>query len=189
MRNYRQIHQEESQPEHETNHRCSTSWKHVVDNFDMDLLRNPRYWAAAVIYCLYVLAYDMWIIFFVSMVQSKGFSPEDAAIFVTVAGVGNLSSTLIQGFIVDRLLKSYSVLMFVVTFISSAMFCATPWLNSYWLLMMSSLVALFCIGVLSCVQDLLYKQVLGEEKMVGMYGWFGVKLGVLRLVLEFLPGK
>ncbi|XP_071800510.1 monocarboxylate transporter 12-like [Asterias amurensis] len=188
VRNYHKIEQEENQSGQETNHRCSTLWKYVVDSLDMNLLRNPRYWAAAVIYCSTFVTFDMWTIFFVSMAQSKGFSPEDAAIFVTVAGVGNLSSTLIQGLIMDRLLKSYLGFMFVMLFTSSAMFCATPWLDSYWLMMMSTFFVLFCLGALTCLQDLLFKQVLGVEKMVGVYGWLAVKGGVLRLVLVFLPG-
>ncbi|XP_071801418.1 monocarboxylate transporter 12-like [Asterias amurensis] len=188
VRKYDKVEQEENQSGQETNHRCSTLWKCVVDSFDMNLLRNPRYWAAATIYCSTRATLDMWTIFFVSMAQSKGFSPEDAAIFVTVAGVGNVLSKLIQGFIVDRVFKSYLGFMFVMLATSSAMFCATPWLDSYWLMMMSSFSVLFCLGVLTCLQDLLFKQVFGVERMVGVYGWLGLKTGALRLAIEFLPG-
>ena len=189
VRDYNKIEQEENQSGQETNHRCSTLWKYVVDSLDMNLLSNPRYRAAAVIYCSTFVSIDMWTLFFVSMAQSKGFSPEDAAIFVTVAGVGSLLSKLIQGFIVDRVLKSYSGFMFVMLVTSSSMFCATPWLDTYWLMMMSSFSVLFCLGALTCLQDLLFKQVIGVERMVGVYGWLGVKTGALRLAIEFLPGK
>jgi hypothetical protein len=79
--------------------------------------------------------------------------------------------------------------MFVMFFTSSSMFCATPWLDTYWLMMMSSFSVLFCLGALSCLEDFLFKQVIGEERMVGVYGWLGVKTGALRLAIEFLPGK
>ena len=189
LNDYHMIHEDEHSQAHEANQRCSTLWKYAFKNFDLELLRNYRYWLAALTNCGSFGSYDMWIIFFVSMAQSKGFSATDAAIFVTIAGVGNLIAKITQGVIVDRLIKSYWVIMSIYICVSSAMFYATPWLTGYWTMMMSSFLIMFCVGGLACMHDVLYKQVLGVELLAGVYGWLGIKMAILRFCLEFLPGR
>ncbi|XP_071801420.1 monocarboxylate transporter 12-like isoform X2 [Asterias amurensis] len=185
---YIAMEQNEDHSENDVTSRCGTFWKYVTHNLDLKLLRNMCYWAAAAIYCVNYTVFDMWIIFFVSMAQSKGFSPEDAAIFVTVAGVFNLISKLIQGYLIDRVFRSCWAPLCVMTIVSSAMLIATPWLNSYWLLMTSSSIFMFCIGITTCLQDVLFKQIFGAELLSGIFGWFGIKLTILRLCVEFIPG-
>ena len=190
LNNYRHhmIPQDEHAQADEARQRCSTLWKYAFKNFDLELLRNYRYWLAALTTCGTIASHDMWIIFFVSMAQSKGFSAKDAAIFVTIAGVGNLIAKLTHGVVIDRLFKSYWVLMSIYICISSAMFYTTPWLTGYWTMMMSSFLTMFCFGAQVCMHDVLYKQVLGVDLLAGVYGWLGLKMAIISFCLDFLPG-
>ncbi|XP_071806976.1 monocarboxylate transporter 13-like [Asterias amurensis] len=168
--------------------RCSAVWKSAVQNLDVKLLLNLRYWSVTFMLCCSQLSFDMWIVYFVSMVQTKGFSAEDAATFVTVAGVGHLLARASQGFILDRWVKSYSIPMAILFSTAGAMFFATPWLNLYWELMLSAVLVLFSVGAVLCLFEVLFKQILGVELLTGALGWAGITIAVLRFTLVFIPG-
>ena len=188
---YEVVSQDEHLSKHEANilHRCGALWKHVAKNLDFELLQNYRYWLVTCMLCCTQLSFDMWIVYFVSMAQSKGFSAKDAATFVTVAGVGHLTARTIQGFILDRWVKSYCIPMGVLITIASAMFYASPWLTWYWSMMMSSALILFCVGALLCLFEVLYKQFLGVNLLAGAIGWAGITSAIIRFSLVFLPGR
>ena len=169
--------------------RCSAVWKSAVQNLDVKLLLNLRYWSVTFMLCCSQLSFDMWIVYFVSMAQTKGFSAEDAATFVTVAGVGHLLARASQGFILDRWVKSYSIPMAILFSTAGAMFFATPWLNLYWELMLSAVLVLFSVGAVLCLFEVLFKQILGVELLTGALGWAGITIAVLRFTLVFIPGK
>ena len=185
------VSQDEQLSKHEANllHRCSALWKHVACNLNVQLLQNNRYWLVTCMFCCTHLCFDMWIVYFVSMAQSKGFSPKDAATFVTVAGVGHLITRTIQGFILDRWVKSYCIPMVILITIASAMFYATPWLTWYWSMMVSSVLTLSCMGAVLCLFDVLYKQLLGVNLLAGAIGWAGIQFAIIRFCLVFLPGR
>ena len=128
-------------------------------------------------------------LYFVSMAQSKGFSAKDAATFVTVAGVGHLITRTIQGFILDRWVKSYCIPMVILITIASAMFYATPWLTWYWSLMVSSVLTLSYMCAVLCLFDVLYKQLLGVNLLAGTIGWAGIQFAIIKFSLVFLPGR
>ncbi|XP_038044229.1 monocarboxylate transporter 12-like [Patiria miniata] len=167
---------------------CAACLESVFKNFDLSLLRNFQYWSVAAIYVCFNFAYDMWVIYFVSQALSKGFSLEDAAVFVTVAGVGNLLAKVSQGFIIDAGLISCWGLMVICIIVSSLAFFVTPWLAWYWTMMLTALLVVICDGVLACLHDVLAKQVLGVELLAGAYGWMDVKATMARLFFGFIPG-
>ena len=135
------------------------------------------------------LTYDMWIIYFISMAQSKGFSPGDAATFVSVAGIGSLIARIAQAFLVDRGVISPCFLMGITITVISVSLGATPWLTSYWMMMTSSLAVLTGNGVLVCLNDVLMKQVLGVEVLASGFGWVGIKASLIVSAFGFLPGE
>ena len=188
---YEVVSQDEHLSKHEANllHRCSALWKHVAKNLDFELLQNYHYWLVTCMLCCTHLCFEMWIVYFVAMAQSKGFSPKDAATFVTVAGVGHLIARVILGFILDRWVKSYCIPMGILITIASGMFYATPWLTWYWSMMVSSVLTLFCVGALLCLFDVLYKQLLGVNLLAGAVGWAGIQFAIIRFSLLFFPGR
>ena len=167
----------------------ATLWRQVFQNFDMGLLASARYWAVAVIYCSSSFAFTMWVVYFVSQAQSNGFSILEATTMVTVAGVANLIAKLVQGFITDRgLMTSWSLIFLCVTF-NSVSYSASSWLTSYWGLMTSAVLILFCDGILSCQYDVLIRDTLGVELLAGAFGWIGLMYAVFSLSLGYLPGE
>ncbi|XP_071809494.1 monocarboxylate transporter 12-like [Asterias amurensis] len=167
---------------------CATMVKTTAKNLDMNILSNWRYWAVGVIIIINKFAFDMWVIYFVSQIQSKGFTIEDATFFVTVAGVGDLIIKILQGVCVDRGIISHWLLMTSAIIVGSVTYCATPWLNSYWTLMSAAFLTLVSDGLLACLTDVVTKQVLGVELLAGAYGWLGLKTTMLRISMGFIPG-
>ncbi|XP_038058772.1 monocarboxylate transporter 12-like [Patiria miniata] len=168
--------------------RCTSFYKNLLEIFDIRLLSDFRYWSVAIIACGSKFAFNMWLIYFVSQAQSNGFSLQEAAIFVTVGGVGGLIAKLVQGFFLDRgVISSFHLTVIAVT-VCSASYCATPWLTSYWPMMTSSLLIVTSSGALSCLQDVLSKQVLGVDLLVGAFGWTSFTGAILEFSLGFLPG-
>ncbi|XP_038044230.1 monocarboxylate transporter 11-like [Patiria miniata] len=184
---YQEVPQEE--PDTAPPSACAACWESVFKNFDLSLLRNFQYWSVAAIFVCFNFSYEMWVIYFVSQALSKGFSLEDAAVFVTVAGVGSLLAKLSQGFIIDAGLISCWGLMVICIIVSSLAFFLTPWLAWYWTMVLMALLVVVCDGVLTCLHDVLAKQVLGAELLAGAYGWIGVKATMARLFFGFIPGK
>ncbi|XP_038066395.1 monocarboxylate transporter 12-like [Patiria miniata] len=167
---------------------CGRFLKSIVMNLNLGLLSKFSYWSVYVIYVTSKYAIDSWVIYFVSLSQSCGLSLEEAATIVTVAGVGNLLAKVGQGIVTDRGILPYWVLLAVATAISAAAFCATPWLATYWTLMASALLILIADGVVSCLSDVLTKQVIGVELLASAYGWIGIQNTICRFTLGFIPG-
>ncbi|XP_038076752.1 monocarboxylate transporter 13-like [Patiria miniata] len=165
-----------------------TIWKSFVVNLDLKLFLDIRFWLTAIIYCNSKFAIDMWKIYFVSSVVSRGFSLEDAAAFVAVGGVGSLVSKLAQGFIVDRGILPCWAVMAIGLGCGTVSFCTTPWLKSYWsIMLLSSLLLMTGYGLTICI-DVAVKQMLGVDLLAGVYGWIGILTTILRCTLGFLPG-
>ncbi|XP_033638036.1 monocarboxylate transporter 12-like [Asterias rubens] len=185
---YHVIRQDKIKPDDGSSHRCSSCCKLVFQSLDLKLLANPLFWAASVISCSSYASFDLWAIFFVSMAQSKGISPGDAAIIVTIAGVSNLLSKFVQGFVVSRLTLSYWGQLCITYCIQATIFYATPWLNSFWLLAVSSFVQFFFSGLNSVITELFFKQIMGADLLVGLYGWLGLIISLVYFSTGFLPG-
>ncbi|XP_038059911.1 monocarboxylate transporter 12-like isoform X2 [Patiria miniata] len=168
--------------------RCTSFYKNLLEIFDIRLLSDFRYWSVAIIACCSKFAFHMWLIYFVSQAKSNGFSLQEAATFVTVGGVGGLIAKLVQGFFLDRGVMSSFHLTAIAVAICSASYCATPWLTSYWPMMTSSLLIVTSSGALCCLQDVLSKQVLGVDLLVGAFGWTAFAGAILQFSLGYLPG-
>ena len=166
-----------------------TVWRYIIKNLDLELFRSGRYWSVAVMTSCTIFSYTMWIVYFVSQAQSNGFSLEEAGTFVTIAGGANLLAKVSQGPITDRGLMSSWGLTAICMTISSVFYCASPWMTSYWTMMTSAFLILFADGVLSCQNDVIIKQVLGEDLLAGAFGWIAMKTTILTLALGFLPGR
>ena len=169
--------------------RMGTNLKYFYDNLNLRLLVNIRYWSIAFISCSNKFAYDTWLIYFVSQAQSNGFSLEEAASFVSVAGVGNLIAKFLQGFIVGKKILPCWGLMSICITISTVSLYASPWMANYWAMMTASFLITFTDGMLSCLNDVLTKQLIGVELLAGAFALIGFKLSVIRIFIGFLPGK
>ncbi|XP_038075984.1 monocarboxylate transporter 12-like [Patiria miniata] len=188
---YQRISDQESNSQtNQTNlaHRCSELRESLLWNFDLRLLVNARFWALALMKCCTVFADDMWIIYFVSQAQSNGFSTEDAGLFVAVGGVGSLVAKVCQGPLTDRgVISSWSLTGMFIT-IGSATYCATPWLTSYWAMMVSASMVLFCGGLITCQTDVLIKLILGVDLLSGAFAWMALLTSTLSFTMGFFPG-
>ncbi|XP_022095691.1 monocarboxylate transporter 12-like isoform X2 [Acanthaster planci] len=165
-----------------------TAWESFAANLDLRLLLNIRFWMAAIIFCDSRFASDMWRIYFVSTAVSKGFSSDDATMFVAVGAVGSLIAKVVQGFIIDRGPLPFWAVLGIGLSVSTATYCTTPWLSSYTTVMISAFLIMTADGFISCLIDVLVKQLLGVDLLSSAYGWMGILTTLLSFTLGFLPG-
>ena len=114
---------------------------------NLKLLLSGRYWAVAVLRCFTVLPYSLWIIYFMSMADSVGFSISEATTIVSVAGVASLLGTLSQGFLIDRGLLPQWLLIGVCAASAAVAYGSSPWLT-YWPLMVASVAIVLGNGII-----------------------------------------
>ena len=131
----------------------------------------------------------MWRIYFVSDAVSKGFSLDDAATFVAVAAIGGLIAKVVQGLIVARGPLSYWAVLGISLAVSTATFCATPFMNSFISVMISASLNMTADGFTGCLVDVPVKDLLGVDLLASAYAWIGMLNPILRFTLGFLPGK
>ena len=168
---------------------CTSLCGSITKNLNMELLVSARYWTAGVAECCCNYTFIMWTVYFVSQAQSNGFSAEDAGVFVTSAGIGDLFAKLFVGFITGRgLMSSWTMATLSATFLSM-LYCATPWVTSYWLMILTSFLTLLNNGAFKPQMDVLIKELLPAESLVGAFGWTSLLTALLSFSLGFLPGK
>ncbi|XP_038066813.1 monocarboxylate transporter 12-like [Patiria miniata] len=167
---------------------CGEFVKKASSNLDLGLLKDLRYWSIALMICNTKFASGMIVIYFVSVAESNGLTVGEAASIVTIGGILSLVTKLIQGLLVDRGWIPAWCLMAIAIVFSTVSYCATPWLTSYWPLVTTMCLILIGDGIISSLNDVLMKQLLGVELLAGAYGWIGIKIGLLAFSLGFFPG-
>ncbi|XP_022097494.1 monocarboxylate transporter 12-like [Acanthaster planci] len=169
-------------------HRCSGVRENLCKNLDMRLLGIGHFWAPAVMMCCTIFADDMWIIYFVSQAQSNGFTAEQAGSFVSMASVGGVIGKVVQGLLTDcGVISSWSLTAMSII-LSSAGYCSTPLLTSYWASAATAFLILCSSGVLACQVDVFIKQVMGVELLAGAFAWVGLLTAGMSFFAGFLPG-
>ncbi|XP_038072899.1 monocarboxylate transporter 12-B-like isoform X2 [Patiria miniata] len=146
------------------------------------------FWITAVPFICNRFVGDQWIIYYVSQAEAKGFSPYDAVTFTTAGGVGNFVSKILLGVIVDKgLLKLRTAIALMITLSSSALLI-TPWVNSYWLMSVSSVFYYSGRGAGASLNDMYTRELLGPDLLACAFAWMELVTAILSFSLGFFPG-
>ena len=153
------------------------------------VLGKVPFWIAAALFVCIVFVNDLWLIYFLSLAEAKGFSPYDAVTFTSVAGVSSMISKLGLGFIVDRGWLKLRPAILLMTVFCSLSLLITPWLNSFWSLMASTVVSYSTSATLYSLNDLYTRELLGADLLACAFGWMKLVAAVFMFSLGFFPGK
>ena len=109
--------------------------------------------------------------------------------FTAAAGIGSIAFKLVFGPIVDQgLLKLRPALTSMVV-IGSLTFFITPWLDSYWQVMVNAAVCVGVGGVTASLNDTFVRETLGVDLLVCVFSWMELLLALLAFAFGFFPGK
>ncbi|XP_038072429.1 monocarboxylate transporter 12-like isoform X2 [Patiria miniata] len=159
-----------------------------MKHFGFSVCFKFSFWITAVIFICRRFVVDQWMIYFISQAGVKDFSPYDAVTFTTAGGVGNVVTKILLGVIVDKgLLKLRPVIALMITLSSSAILI-TPWINSYWLMMVTTVVYFSSQGTLALLNDLYTRELLGPDLLTCAFAWMDLASAILSFSLGFFPG-
>ncbi|XP_038074047.1 monocarboxylate transporter 12-like [Patiria miniata] len=159
-----------------------------IQHFGFSVCFKYSFWITAVPFICSRFVGDQWMIYYVSQAEAKGFSPHDAVTFTTAGGVGNVVSKILLGVIVDKsLLKLRPVIALMITLISSV-FLITPWINSYWLMMVTAVIYCSGHGAIASLNDLYTRELLGTDLLACAFAWMELVTAIFSFSLGFFPG-
>ena len=98
-------------------------------------------------------------------------------------------SKLGLGFIVDRGWLKLRPAILLMTVFCSLSLLITPWLNSFWSLMASTVVSYSTSATLYSLNDLYTRELLGADLLACAFGWMKLVAAVFMFSLGFFPGK
>ncbi|XP_038065005.1 monocarboxylate transporter 12-like [Patiria miniata] len=159
-----------------------------LKHFGFSVCFQVSFWITTVVFTCSRFVSDHWLIYYVSQAEAKGFSPYEAVTFTTAAGVGNIVFKAVFGPVVDRgLLRMRPAMVLMIT-LGSLSLLITPWVNSYWLMMIDAVVYFGGAGVLVALNDLYTRELLGTDLLACAFAWMELVTAMLSFSLGFLPG-
>ena len=168
---------------------CSQWGLSAVQNLDLKLFCDAKFLLILTMAQCTLVPFDLWYIYFISHAQSKGFSPTDAAMFVTYAGVGSIVFKIGHAPIVDRGIVGLRSMLAVNIALCFAVLIWTPWAVAYWSTAASACVYVASVGVIANLFDVIVRDILGEDRMACALGWCSLIGGVLKFTIGFFPGR
>ena len=160
-----------------------------MKHFGLSICGKILFWIDTVVFICIIFVSDLWAIYFVSLAEAKGFSPYDAVTFTSVAGVSSIILRVGFGPIVDRGWLKLRPAILLMTVFCSLSLLITPWLNSFWSLMASTVVSYSTSATLYSLNDLYTRELLGADLLACAFGWMKLVAAVLNFSLGFFPGK
>ncbi|XP_022081535.1 monocarboxylate transporter 13-like isoform X2 [Acanthaster planci] len=147
-----------------------------------------KFWIAAVVWTCSFFNDGLWLIYFVSYAETKGFSDYEAVTFVTFGGIGNLVFKIGLGPVIDRGLLKIRAAMLVMMVPNSLALLVLPWTNSFWSMAVNSFVFNGLNGAISGLGDMYTREMLGTKKLVYVFSWIDLVSSAFHLSLGFFPG-
>ncbi|XP_038061520.1 monocarboxylate transporter 12-like [Patiria miniata] len=168
---------------------CRCILTSIKDLFKTDMFTSPGYWLVVLVTIVTTVAATAWVVYFAPNVnQSKHFSLADAAIFVSIFGVGKIVGNLAACFFDSCQVVSTNAWMGLVVIGSCACFLIDPLLNSYWPIMVYAFIYGCFHSCTYTLLDVLTKKSVGAEQLGSALGWIGLKAGLVRALFVFFPG-
>ncbi|XP_038071621.1 monocarboxylate transporter 12-like [Patiria miniata] len=159
-----------------------------MKHFGLSVCFKFSFWITAVIFICRRFVVDQWMIYYISQAEAKGFSLYDAVTFTTAGGVGNVVFKILLGVIVDKgLLKLRPAIALMIT-LSSSTLLITPWVNSYWLMMVNTVIYVSSHGALVSLNDLYTRELLGTDLLACAFAWMELATAIITFSLGFFPG-
>ncbi|XP_022108569.1 monocarboxylate transporter 12-like isoform X2 [Acanthaster planci] len=159
-----------------------------LKHFGFSVCGRVSFWITGVVFTCSHFAADLWYIYYVSQAEVKGFSPDDAVTFTAAAGFGSLVCRITCGLIVDRGWLKLRCAMVLTIITSSITLLVTPWINTYWPMMVNAFLFFGSSGTLFTLNDLYTRELLGVDLLASAFSWMELLAAVFSFSLGFVPG-
>ena len=155
--------------------------------WNVSLFRNGRFLVVLAVSIGSGYLLNGWVVYLVSIVQSKGLSPHDAASVATISGVGAILVrtilSIIKGKTYHRELLFTSIVLAIISY--GGMYFAT----SFWLLSLFSVTLGISYGFLGIQIYIWANDIVGKDDAVGAVAWIHLAYGVGYIASGYISGK
>ncbi|XP_038066413.1 monocarboxylate transporter 12-like [Patiria miniata] len=167
---------------------CCKRKDDILARFGCSVCLRVAYWRAAIVLICFRFVPALWVVYFVSHAQAKGFSAYDAVMFTTAAGAGSFVCKIASGLVVDRGLMSLRWAMSLCIVVASSTLICISWTNSYWSMMVNAFCHYGANGAVGSFCDIYTKELLGVEHLGSAMSWMELMAAVLLMAFGFFPG-
>ena len=151
------------------------------------LLKNGRFLIFLVINMMSGYNFNGWVVYLVSIAQSKGLSPSDAANVATLGGVGAIFITIILA-IVQRN-NSYRELILIGLVFGIISYGGMFFPTSFWLLSLCSFTLGISCGIVGAQVLIGANAVVPKDDAVGALAWLNLAFGLGYITSGYVSGK
>ena len=128
-----------------------------------------------------------WVVYLVSIAQSKGLSPTDAANVATISGVGAVLIRIILAILRDK--TSYRHLFLIGLVLSVVSYGGMYFANSFWLLSLCGLTVGISYGILGTQPFIAANDIVEEENAMAAVAWVSLTHGLGYIISGYVSGK
>ena len=132
-------------------------------------------------------AFNGWAVYLVSIGQSKGLSPSDAANVATVSGVGAILMRIILATFTDTI--SYKHLILIGSALGIISFGGMYFTTSFWLLSLYGITLGFSYGLLGSMTYVGTNAIVEKDDAVGAVAWLNLAYGLGYITSGYVSGK
>ena len=151
------------------------------------LFANGRFVVVLVASIVSGYTFNGWVVYLISIGQSKGLSPSDAANVATLSGVGSILIRIILATLKDK--TSYRHLFLIGSVLGIISYGGMCFVNSILLLSLSSIVLGVSYGILGTQVYIGANAVVEKDTVVGAIAWIGLTFGFGYITSGYVSGK
>ena len=131
--------------------------------------------------------YNGWVVYLVSIMQSKGLSPSDAANVATISGCGAILIRVILAILREK--TSYRHLFLIGSVLGTISFGGMYLSTSFWLLSLCSITLGISYGILGTQIYIGINSVVEKEDVVRAVAWSNLTFGLGYIASGYISGK
>lgn len=155
---------------------------------DLQLLRNQYFILVTVSAVGFFFVFSTFIIIIPDYATDKGLSPSDGVFLLSVYGIADLFSKPIPGLLAYKKVIDNKGIFICGGFITGLTMLVMPLMDSYWFLVMMTLMFGLVTGGLIFMSPVLLTEFLGPQLAVMAFGMSNLFIGVASLLRPFIIG-
>ena len=155
--------------------------------WNVSLLKNGRFLIVLVVSAVSGYMLNGWVVYLVSIGQSKGLSPYDAANVATISGVGAVLIRITLAIFKEE--TSYRHLFLIGSMLGIISYGGMYFTTSFWLLSLYAVILGISYGILGSQMYIGANTVVEKDDAVGAVVWLHLALGFGYISSGYISGK
>ncbi|XP_072051921.1 monocarboxylate transporter 12-like [Amphiura filiformis] len=169
--------------EKDNTNRITSCFKDIIN---ISLLKNSSFIIVLIVSGISNYSYNGWIVYLVSFAQSKGLSPNDAAIVATTSGVGALMIRLLMAILPGQ--TSHRQLLYVGSALVALSYAGFYFATSFPTVCAVSFILGVGLGILGTQLYVAANAIILEDDAVSAVAWMHVFLGIGYIISGYVTG-